>query len=155
MFSEMRFGELKLNGKLMYEDNRTDVFRDVGGTQNLALYMQGPETENTVNLEVQADYRNFNAGLVYAVNQAGIEQRLASNGQRLFAMDSTVDRIGLFGGYGLDFWDDWHLDASGRYDQYDYSGISIYDAGWTAASPMRSRKPSIPSWRCPGKPCPG
>ncbi|EIC31401.1 TonB-dependent receptor [Methylomicrobium album] len=129
LFSEMRFGELKLNGKLMYEDSRIDVFRDVGDVQNLALYMLGPETENSFNLEVQADYRNFNAGLVYAVNQAAVEQNLASNGQRLFAMRSTVDRIGVFGGYGLDFFDDWHLDVSGRYDQYDYSGISIYDAG--------------------------
>jgi len=151
LFSEMRFGELKLNGKLMYEDNRTDVFRDVGGTQNLALYMQGPETENSVNLEVQADYHAFNAGLVYAVNQAGIEQRLASDGQRLFAMDSTVDRIGLFGGYGLDFWDDWHLDASGRYDQYDYSGISIYDAGLDSREPDAFKKAFNPklalSWK--------
>lgn len=135
LFSEMRFGELKLNGKLMYEDNRIDVFRDIGGTQDLALYMQGPETDNSVNLEVQADYRNFNAGLVYAVNQTAVEQRLASNGQRLFAMNSTVDRIGVFGGYGLDFWSDWHLDVSGRYDQYDYSGISIYDVGLDSHEP--------------------
>jgi len=151
LFSEMRFGELKLNGKLMYENNRTDVFRDVGGTQDLALYMQGPESDNSINLEVQGDYRNFNAGLVYAVTQAAIEQRLASNGQRLFTMDSTVNRIGLFGGYGLDFWQDWHVDVSGRYDQYDYSGISIYDAGLDSREPDAFKKAFNPklalSWK--------
>ncbi len=140
LFSEMRFSELKLNSKLMYEDNRTDVFRDVGGTQNLALYMQGPETENTLNMEVQVDYHNFNAGLVYAHTQVGIEQRLISAGQRLFTMNSTVNRIGLFSSYGFDFWNDWHLDASGRYDQYDYSHISIYDAGLDSHEPDAFKK---------------
>jgi outer membrane receptor protein involved in Fe transport len=129
LFSEMHFGDLTLNGKLMYEDLRTDVYRDSGNVSDLALYMQGPETENNFNLEVQGEYGGFNAGLVYAVNQAGIEQNLADGGRRLFGMKSTVDRMGLFAGYGLDFFGDWHLDVSGRYDQYDYSDISIYDAG--------------------------
>lgn len=128
LFSEMRLGELKINGKLMYQDDRTDVFRDVGGVQDLALYMKGPETEKSINLEVQADYRTFNLGMVYSHNQAAVEQNLASHLQRLFSLNSTVDKIGVFAGFGLDFWTDWHLDASGRYDQYAYSDISIYDA---------------------------
>jgi outer membrane receptor protein involved in Fe transport len=151
LFSQLRFGELKLNAKLMYEDNRTDVFRDVGGAQNLGLYMQGPESENTLNFEVQGDYRNFNAGLVYALTRSAIEQRLAGNGLRLFTMDSTVNRIGLFGGYGLDFWQDWHFDISGRYDQYDYSDIAIHDLGLDSREPDAFKKAFNPklvlSWK--------
>jgi hypothetical protein len=47
--------------------------------------------------------------------------------------------------------DDWHLDASGRYDQYDYSGISIYDAGLDSREPDAFKKAFNPklalSWK--------
>jgi hypothetical protein len=107
-------------------------------------------------MELQAAYGGFNADLVYANNRAGIEQTLANSGFELFAMYSMVDRLGIFGGYPVDLFNDWHQDLNGRCDQYDFSNISIADAGlFSREADARVSTLSIPSSFCRGKRCGG
>jgi outer membrane receptor protein involved in Fe transport len=150
---EARFDELKLNGNLMYEDTRLDVHRDGGGldAEGLALFLTGPEITRTLNLEIQAGYRNTNIGIVYGLIEDKKEQWRANGGQLSFALKDTVERVGVFGSHGFNFWQDWRLDLSGRYDVYDYYDVSVANAeqvSWEPATSKQAFNPKLSlSWQ--------
>ncbi|MDD5033986.1 MAG: TonB-dependent receptor [Methylococcaceae bacterium] len=138
--TEAAFDELKLSANILYQDYRVDAFRDHGGlgTTGLALYTHGPENSLTFSSEFQATYGNLNLGLLHGNDWDFIEQRLAGSGQTTFQQTDTVDRLGIFGSYGLDFLTDWHVDLAGRYDRYEYFDVSVFTEGRLNREPATS-----------------
>lgn len=153
LMAEAAFGDLKLSSNLLYQDYSVDVFRDAGGLDaaGLAPFLRGLETTRTVNLETQAGYRDFNLGLVYGNEREEIDRRPDGSGRRIFRLQDTVDRIGVFAGYGFNFWTDWRFDLGGRYDLYNYSDISVFSSGRLTHEPETTKKAFNPkaslSWK--------
>ena len=132
--TETDFGKLKLSANLLYEQNGIDVYRDGGGSdaQGLALYLQGPERVDTFRSEFQANYGDLNLGLMHSNDWETIDQNLIADGSRLFGLKDSVEQLGIFAAYGYTFFDDWHLNVSGRYDRYNYYDVSVYSSGYVS-----------------------
>jgi outer membrane receptor protein involved in Fe transport len=128
--TEADFGELKLSANLLYEENGTDVFRDAGGTEaaGLSLYLQGPERTDTFRIELQASYGDLNLGVIHSNDWETIDQNLVADGRKLFGLKDSVEQLGIFASYGLNFFDDWRFDLSGRYDRYRYYDVAVYSS---------------------------
>lgn len=152
-FWNTEFGGIKFSSNLGYEARETHLLRDRGGTEGSGLdpFLRIVADYNNLLVELKANWQDLNVGVIYGLDEEDNQQWEYDSGRKVFSLQDTVERVAGFADWSWDFWKNWQMDLSGRYDHYRYRDITVFSSGSESEQPSTVKQSFNPkaaiSWQ--------